>query len=66
MPIEPSDIIFQNDGGTGNMGTLTFGSDSDMNNKARFGLEGRFALKFLRILLQQQLYPLPRILRTRY
>ena len=49
MPIEPSDIIFQNDGGTANMGSLTYGSDSDTNNKARFGLDTRFAVKFIRV-----------------
>ena len=49
MAIEPSDIIFQQDGGTSNMGSLTLGSDSDTNNKARFGMETRFAIKFIRI-----------------
>ena len=47
--ITPQDIIFQNDGGTGDMGSMTIGSDGDTNDAARFGLDDRFALKFIRL-----------------
>lgn len=45
----PADIIVKRDHGKEDMGSLAYGTGSDTNLKARFGLEeGRFGLVFVR------------------
>lgn len=46
---DPSDVIVLRDYGTGNMGSLGFGSGGDTNNKARFSWpEGKYVLSSIR------------------
>lgn len=49
MNVEPAKLIIQRSGGASDMGSLTYGEGTDDNDAGRFGLDTRFALKFIRV-----------------